>query len=376
MLKKLLIAGVGVVLVVGVIVYVKLGQFTAMEQAAVGMTFPPESVTAVAVDETEWEQVISATASVSAVQGVMVSAEEGGRITRISFESSADVDADQVLLQMDTTTEDSQLASAKASAALARAELARLRKLIKKDLTSKDSIDRAEAEVKVTEAEVGVIQATIDKKTVRAPFAGRLGLRQVDLGQILSDGDPIVALQMLNPVYVDFSVPQKKLSQLHSGMKVRVTSDATQDEIFHGEIEAINLEVNSVTRNVQVQSLVDNSSEKLRVGMFVNVELVLPETRPVLPIPATAVLYAPFGNSVFVVDQQKNKESDEIELVLRQQFISLGQARGDYVDVTDGLKTGETVVTSGVFKLRSGIKVVIDNSLAPKFSLDPTPRDS
>jgi len=376
MLKRIVIAGVGVTLLVGAIVYMKLGQFTVMGQAATDMTFPPSTVTAVSINEAQWEQVIPAIASVSAVQGVTVSAEVGGRITAINFESAATVEAGQILLLLDTTSEDSQLASAQAAAALAKTELKRLRKLVKKKLTSEDTLDRAKAQVKETLAQVGVIKALIQKKTVRAPFSGRLGLRQVNLGQILSVGDPIVALQMPDPVYVDFSIPQKNLSQLQRGMKVRVTSDATPDEVFQGEIAAINFAVDAVTRNVQVQALANNPDEKLRVGMFVNVELLLPGTRQVLPIPATAVLYAPFGNSVFVIDKQKNEESGEVEKVLRQQFIKLGQTRGDYVDVTDGLASGETIVTSGVFKLRTGMKVVIDNKLSPGYSLNPSPRDS
>ena len=376
MLKKLFFAGVAVTLLVAAIVYVKLEQFSAMGNAAAEMTLPPETVTAVALNEAHWEQFIAATASVSAVQGVTVSAEAEGRVTEILFKSAAAVMQGQALVQLDTSSEESQLASAQAAAALARADLTRLRKLIKRDLASEDAVDRAEAQVKETEAQVGVIDALIDKKTIRAPFSGRLGLRHVDLGQILAVGDPIVALQTLDPVYVDFFITQQKLSHLRQGMQVRVTSDANPGEVFKGEIEAINLEVDPVTRNVQVQAVVDNPEEKLRVGMFVNVELVLPETRQVLPVPATAILYAPFGNSVFVVDEIAVSDTQEKEKVLRQQFIKLGQVRGDFVDVTDGLQAGETVVTSGVFKLRTGMKVVIDNTLAPEYSLDPSPGDS
>jgi len=306
----------------------------------------------------------------------MVSAEEGGRITQILFESSDDVKAGQALIQLDTASEQSQLASAIAAEELARTELARQKKLREKNMTSDEAIDRAEAQLKDSVAKVGVIEALIEKKTVRAPFSGRLGFRLVDLGQIVSVGDPIVTLYSLNPVYVDFSVPQQKLSLLQIDMDVRIKSDANPETVFHGKIAHIDLEVDPITRNVQVQALAENADEKLRVGMFVNVELVLPEKRTVLPVPATAVLYASFGNSVFVVDEKKNEESGETEFVLRQQFVTLGLARGDFIDVTDGLKAGETVVTSGVFKLATGTKVVIDNTLAPKISLDPKPRDS
>jgi len=376
MLKKLLIAGIAVTLLVGAIVFVKLGQFGAMGEAAEKMTFPPETVTSFTASDDQWEQFIPATASVTAVQGVLVSAEAGGRVTKIKFDSDDSVKEGQVLVQLDTSSENAQLASSKASASQARADLKRVRTLIDKKLVSEDAVDQAVTNVKETEAQVEVIKASLDKKTIRAAFAGRLGIRQVNQGQILSIGDPIVALQMLSRVYVDFSVPQQKMLQIARDMKVRVKSDATPGEVFNGEITAVNLEVDPVTRNVQVRALVENPDEKLRTGMFVNVELILPGTQKVLPIPATAVLYAPFGNSVFVIDEKKNEETGETQKVLRQQFVILGQARGDYVDVTNGLKNGETVVTSGVFKLRSGSQVVIDNTLAPKPSLDPNPKDS
>ncbi|NNL06880.1 MAG: efflux RND transporter periplasmic adaptor subunit [Gammaproteobacteria bacterium] len=376
MLKKLLIAFIGVAMLIGTIVYIKLGQFSAMEEATANMAMPPTVVTAQTVNEAQWEEIIPATGSVSALQGVTVSAEEGGRITRILFESSDDVKAGQVLIQLDTASEKSQLASAIAAEELARNELSRQKKLLKKNMTSDEALDRAEAQLKDSAAQVGVIKALIDKKTVRAPFSGRLGIRQVDLGQIVSVGDPIVTLQSLDPMYVDFSVPQQKLSLLKNDMDVRIKSDAHPDTIFRGKIAHIDLGIDPVTRNVQVQALVGNPDEELRVGMFVNVELVLPKERTVLPVPATAVLYASFGNSVFVIDEQKNEESGEKGLVLRQQFVTLGLARGDYIDVTDGLKAGETIATSGVFKLATGTKVVIDNTLAPKTLLDPKPSDS
>jgi membrane fusion protein (multidrug efflux system) len=297
-------------------------------------------------------------------------------VTQIGFESGGAVAAGDVLLRLDTASEEAQLASAESAAALARADVTRVRELGKRNLASDDEVDRAEAQEKETVAQVGVIRALIAKKTVRAPFDGRLGLRRVNLGQILSEGDQIVALQTLDPVYVDFSVPQGQLARLGEGMAVRVSSDAASGETFHGKIIAVSPEVDAGTRNVRVRARVANPDERLRAGMFANVEVVLPDAKPVLPVPATAVLYATFGDSVFVVEEQRDAESGESGRVLRQQFVRLGEARGDYVDVTDGLKSGETVVTSGVFKLRGGMKVVIDNSLAPDAKLDPKPGDS
>ncbi len=376
MLKKLFLAVVVVSLVIGGIVYTKLGQFAAMGEATENMVMPPETVTAAVVSEDEWEQVVRATGSVQAVQGVTVSAEIGGRVAEISFESGAQINAGDVLLQMDTATEDAQLASALATAALAKTERARIRKLIKRNVSSADELDQAEAQVKETAAQVGVIRAAIAKKTVRAPFAGHLGLRQVNLGEILKEGTAIVSLQNLDPVYVDFSLPQSELARLTTNMKVRVTSDVAPGEIFEGKVIAINPEVDPVTRNVRARALIPNPGERLRTGMFANVEVVLPQTRHVLSIPATCVLYAPFGNSVFVIDEQQDEQSGEGPKVLRQQLVQLGEARGDFIEITKGLKPGETVVTSGVFKLSAGTQVVIDNTLAPKASLDPQPGES
>jgi membrane fusion protein (multidrug efflux system) len=376
MLQKLFLAVVALTLVVGGIVYTKLGQFSAMQDAAANMAPPPETVTATRVSEDQWEQVVRATGSVRAVQGVTVSAEISGRVTRIGFQSGSKVEAGDVLLQMDTSTEDAQLASAQATAALARTELTRIRKLSQRDLVSADQVDQAEAQVKETIAQVGVIRAAIEKKTVRAPFTGQLGLRQVNLGEILSEGTPIVSLQTLDPVHVDFSVPQRELARLRTGMQVRVASDVAPDEVFPGRIVALNGEVDPITRNVRVRALVSNPASHLRTGMFASVEVVLPESRTVLAVPATAVLYAPFGDSVFVVEEKTAPDNGGNEQVLRQQFVRLGQARGDFIEITEGLQPGETVVTSGVFKLRGGAPVIIDNSLAPDARLAPRPDNS
>ncbi len=376
MARKLILTLVGLALVVGGLVYAKLGQFQAMGEAAKQMVMPPTTVTAMTLAPAQWERRVEATATVTAVQGVMIGAELGGRVSAIAFESGQSVAAGDVLLRLDTSSEEAQLAAAKASAALARADLARIRKLARRKLTSADTIDRAEAEVKKTVAQIGVIQAAIDKKTVRAPFAGRLGLRQVDLGQILREGDPIVTLQTLDPVYVDFSVPQAQLKRIAPGMPVRFTTDAVPDHPFRGEVIAVSPEVDSRTRTVRIRARVSNPDESLRAGMFGEAAVVLPERQPVLPVLATAVLYAPYGDSIFIIEPSKGTGAEEEQLTLRQQFVRLGQAHGDFIDLVEGARAGEQVVTSGVFKLRSGMPVVIDNQLAPKGELDPSPDDS
>lgn len=375
MIKKVVFALVIISLIVGGLAYIKLEQFGEMEAATAKMVFPPSTVTAHTVVHDEWEQSISATGTVSPVQGVLVSAETNGRVSNILFKSDDTAEKNQILVQLDTSTEDAQLASAQASAAQAKADLKRLKKLVAKKMVAADAVDQALTQVKETDAQVAVIKSTIDKKSIRAPFTGHLGIRQVNLGQIVSSGDPIVALQMLDPVYVDFSVPQQRLSQLKRNMSVRVTSDAAPDKTYEGKITAINLEVDAITRNVTVRALVDNPNKSLRTGMFVKIDVILPERLTVLPIPSSAISYATFGNSVFVIDETKD-DSGKTDLVLRQQFVILGQARGDFVNVKDGLKPNETIVSTGVFKLQTGAHVIIDNALAPNPKLNPTPRDS
>ncbi len=376
MLKKIILTSIGVAIVVGAIVATKLGQFAAMGEMAENMVMPPETVTAMTVEADQWERFITATATITPVQGVTVSAESGGRVSSIEFESGALVAANDILLRLDTATEDAELAAAQAAATLAKSELKRLRKLGERDLASADAIDRASAETKETVAQVGLIRAQIAKKTVRAPFAGRLGLRQVNLGQILQEGDAIVSLQTQGSVYVDFSIPQQQLVHLQPEMPVRVMADTAPGEIFDGRVLAVSPEVDAATRNVRVRALVDEPRDRLNAGMFARVEVILPDRQDVLPVIATAVLYATFGDSVFVIEQQSNAQGGEPEQVLRQQFVQLGRSRGDFVDVVDGLQPGDTIVSTGAFKLGSGMKVVIDNALAPEPSLTPEPADS
>ncbi len=376
MLRKLLITAIAVAILVGSIVYAKLGQFSAMGEAAEAMVVPPETVTAVTVDKALWEQSIAAVGTLEPVQGVTVSTEVGGRVTRIDFTSGEAVDAGDILLQMDTASEEAQLASAEASAALAQADLTRVRAMGERKLSSQDALDAAEAKAKETLAQVGNMRALIAKKTIRAPFSGRLGLRLVNLGQVLQAGDRIVSLHTLDPIYMDFSIPQQRLGDLGRDIGVRVFADVAPAETFTGKILAVDPEVDARTRSVRVRAQIANPGEQLQAGMFARVEVVLPDQQPVLPIPATAVLYAPYGDSVFVIEEQEVEQTGEIGQVLRQQFVRLGRSHGDFVDVIDGLDAGEVVVTSGAFKLRSGTPVVIDNRLAPKASLEPNPSDS
>ncbi len=355
---------------------VKTSQWKAIGQMYASMVPPPTTVTALPVKEETWENIASATGSLAAVQGVMLGAEAAGKITKIAFEAGATVKAGDLLMQLDTSVEEAQLEAAASTAALADVNLKRARELRERESNYAADLDAANAQAKLAAAQVENLRAVIAKKTVRAPFGGQLGLRLVNLGQILKEGDPIVSLQALDPIFVDFSVPQQQLGEIVPGAVVRLQTDAASGVKFEGHVNAINPDVDPVTRNVRVQATLENHDGKLHPGMFVNVDVVLPTPLKALAIPATAVLYAPYGDTVFVVDDQKDEKTGKTVQILRQQVVRLGEARGDFVTVADGLKPGEVVVTSGAFKLRKGMPVVVDNTLTPKAELSPKPKNT
>lgn len=356
------------------LVFTKKSQFATMGAAV--YVPPPETVNAAPVVEQPWEKVFSATGSIAAVQGVTVGAEMAGKVVKIEFDAGAVVKAGDLLVQLDVSTEQAQLRSAEAALDLAKLNLERAKALREKNSNSAADLDIADAQSKQAAAAVDSLRAVIGKKTIRAPFAGRLGLRLVNLGQILKDGEAIATLQTMDPVYVNFSLPQQQLAAISVGDTVRVNSNALGGEALSGKITAIAPEVDAATRNVRVQATLNNTGERLRPGMFATVTIVLPGKSSNLVIPATAVLYAPYGDSVFVVEDKKDEKSGATHKVLRQQFIRLGPARGDFVTVETGLKAGDTVVTTGAFKLRPNMAVVIDNKLAPEAKLNPKPDNS
>ena len=351
-------------------------QFSAMGAAGEAFVPPPETVTAAAATEEPWENLLTANGSLAPVQGVTVGAEVPGKVVSIKFESGANVTSGDLLVQLDVSTETAQLRSAESVADLAKINLGRARELREKGTNSSADLDSAEAQAKQAAAASDNLRAIIAKKSIRAPFTGRLGIRLVQLGQILKDGEAIVTLHTVDPIYANFSLPQQFLPSLKEGETVRLTTDASPGEAFSGKITAIAPEIDAVTRNIRIQATFANSEAKLRSGMFGSVAVVLPSTGARLVIPSTAILYAPYGDSVFVITEVKNEKTGVMEKVLRQQFIRVGTARGDFVSVVSGLKAGEQVVTTGVFKLRPKMVVVIDNTLAPKAELLPKPANS
>jgi membrane fusion protein (multidrug efflux system) len=371
MVKKLVLTLIGLAVLIGVPTVIKLKQFETM--GAAQMEMPPETVTSDQARSFSWPNTVSATGSLVAVQGVTVTAELGGKVEKIAFKSGDRVEKGDLLVHIDVSAEQAQLRSAEAAARLARINLDRNQDLRANKTVSQADLDTAEANFKQATAQVDNVSATIAKKTLRAPFAGRLGLRQINLGQVVEQGTPVVTLQTIDPIYVDFSLPQQQFSILTPGIEVLITTDAAPDRVFNGKIIAINPEIDQTTRSVRVRATLSNKDELLRPGMFANVEVMLPDEEEVLAIPATAVLYAPYGDTVFVIDETEDETSGKKQQVLRQQVVRLGDARGDFVAVISGLNKGESVVTSGVFKLRPKMAVVVDNSLAPDAKLEPKP---
>jgi membrane fusion protein (multidrug efflux system) len=376
MKKTVLMIALGLVLLIAALVGVKGLQIKRMIAQGEQFVMPPEPVTAATVESAAWTSELVAVGSLEAVQGVMVTAELAGKVARITFEPGRAVTAGSLLVQQDISSETAQLRSAEASMELARLNLERAKELLPDNVITRSNFDTADAEYKQAVAQVDAIRATIAKKTIRAPFSGRLGLRLVNLGQTLEGGDPIVSLQSMDPIFANFNLPQQELASIRQGLPVKLTTDALPGEVVEGTITAINPQVDSTTRNIRVQATVDNADERLRPGMFVNASVVLPTVRKVLTIPATAVMYAPYSDSVFVVEPTPDKTDAQPGGVLKQQFVRLGNKRGDFIAVHSGLEEGQTVVSTGVFKLRNGQAVVVDNRLAPEFKLVPTPEDA
>jgi membrane fusion protein (multidrug efflux system) len=282
----------------------------------------------------------------------------------------------EVLLKLDASAEEAQLRSAVADAELAKHDLDRARDLTERKVISAAEFDATQSKYAQKKAAVENMQSVIDKKQIRAPFDGTAGIRAVNPGQMVKVGDALVSLQALGQVFVDFSLPQQQLADVTTGLTVKVTTDAVPNREFEGKLTAVNSSIEPATRNVSLQATLDNQDNALRPGMFGRVKVLLPQKHPTLFIPATAVSYAPFGNSVFVIEKKTDDKTKQESLILRQQFIRTGETRGDFVAVTEGLKANEQVVSSGVFKLRNGMNVVVDNKLAPKSELAPKPADS
>jgi len=369
-IKALLAVGALVLVICGI----KAMQIVTMVTTKAPM--PVATVTSAPVKEEDWAPMLSAVGAVSAVQGAMVSTELAGTVSEIMFQNGGVAKKGDVILKLDASQEEALLRSAEAEAELARTDLERTRGLASQNVVSKAELDAAESKFRRLSAVVDQMRSNIRKKTIVAPFDGELGIRQVNVGQMINAGQQVVLLQSLDPVYVDFALPQQHLQNLSTGLEARVRTDALPGREFVGKLTAINSAVDTATRNVTLQATLENPDHALRPGMFIKIDIVLPEKHKSLVIPGSAISYAPYGDSVFVIEKQKDNKTGKESQVLRQQFVRVGEARGDFVSITTGLKAGETVVGTGVFKLRNGMAVAINNDLAPKPQINPTPIDS
>jgi membrane fusion protein (multidrug efflux system) len=367
------------VLVVTAVVLASLGffKFRQIQSAVQASAFqpPPEAVTSLVVHQEQWPAVMTAIGTTEAVHGVMVSADLPGTVTQINFDSGKAVREGDILVELDTRQERAQLASLEAQRDLAKVNFDRSQQLVNEGVVSRMDFDQAVSQQKATQANVAEVRAIIARKTIRAPFSGILGIRKVNLGQYLSAGSPIVSNQSLNPIYVNIGIPQQVAAQVQVGRKLQVTTEDVAGKVFAGTVTAVDSEVDPSTRNIQVQATLSNPDARLRPGMFVQVQLTVGASRSVIALPASAINYAPYGDSVFVITDLKDPKGQTYRGV-RQQFVKVDGSRGDQVAIVSGLNPGDEVVTSGVFKLRNGAAVQVNNKVQPGNSPAPKPEDS
>jgi len=369
-LRAWLFAILGILAILAVLVGIKASQIVAMINAGKHFVLPPESVTSAKVQKLEWTASRTAVATLVAFHSVTVASELAGTVRQLGFESGASVRRGDLLVKLDTSTEEAQLAAAEAQAALAKTNLGRASVLRKDGANAPADLDAAESADREAAANAAVLRATIAKKSIRAPFDGRIGIRQVELGQVLSTGTAIAVLQSVTPVYADFWLPQQAIADLTLGQVVRLhLNDIYPKAVWTGSITTISPDVDVSSRNVQIRATFANSDGRLQPGMFAGVEIVSDTARTALVIPETAVIYAPYGDAVYAI------EDKDQTLTARQKFVRLGERRGDLVEVLSGLSAGETIVSSGAFKLHNGSAVAIHNDLAPGAEVAPKPTD-
>jgi membrane fusion protein (multidrug efflux system) len=370
--KKQIITGSGSVLLVLVLVgIVKFFQIRAAIAQHENMVMPPEAVTSSIAEAKEWQDTLRAVGNLVAYQGAMLGAEAAGTIVKIGFESGGEVKAGDFLLEIDASVEEAQLAGAVAVSRRAQSAFERTERLRKDLAVSQDALEAAQESLSRAKAEEAALRATLAKKRIAAPFSGTLGVRQVQLGQYVSPGTALVPLYALNPMYIDFAVPQNALGLLTPGQKLRFNVDAFVDREFEGIVSTISPQVDNATRTVAVRAAVQNPLGELRSGMFAHVRLNVGAKRQLLTLPQTAIIHAPYGDSVWVLKKAEAGPRD-----VEQVIVQLGNRRGDEIAVLSGLEPGAEVVASGSFKLRPGVKVVVDNSRAPAVSAEPSPADT
>jgi membrane fusion protein, multidrug efflux system len=376
MAKRMIIMLVLMAALVGGLGFLKYRQVESAIAAGASFQMPATSVTTVIAKRETWPATLSVIGTAAAIQGVTVSADLPGTVDKIHFESGQWVSEGDILVELDTRQEKAQLANAEAQRDLARVQYGRSEQLSKAGVISKSEYDNAAAQQKATEAQVNDVKAAIARKTIHAPFSGVLGIRQISLGQYLAAGQAIVSLQSVNPIYVNFGVPQQDTQKMKIGRGLRVTSTDLPGEAFSGKITALDSVINEQTRNIQIQATLQNQGGKLRPGMYVQVELPLGQPRDVIPLPASAINYAPYGDSVYVVTDIKDEKTGKTYRGVRQQIVKIEGSRGDQVAITSGLNNGDEVVSAGVFRLRNASPVEINNTVQPSNSPKPNPEES
>lgn len=375
MTKRLIITLVVMAAILGALGFAKFRQVEVAVAQGASFQMPATAVTTVVAKRETWPSTLSVIGTAAAIEGVTVSADLPGTIDKIHFESGQWVHEGDILVELDIRQERAQLANLEAQRDLAVINYGRARELDKAGVISHSEYDNATAQQKATEALVGDTKAAIARKTIRAPFTGLLGIRQVSLGQYLAAGQAIVSLQSVDPIYVNFGVPQQQIAQMRAGRVVRVTNGELPGMAFTGTISALDSVINEQTRNIQVQATLANKGNKLRPGMFVQVEMPVGQPREVVPLPASAINYAPYGDSVFVVAEMKDAKGNTYRGV-RQQVVKIEGSRGDQVAIISGINPGDEIVSSGVFRLRNGAPVQVNNTVKPENNPSPKPEDS
>ena len=364
------------VLVLLFLIGTKKLSFEAMADAGKLMRPIPESVATFITERQSWVDSVQAIGSIEPDKGVRLDAEVAGVVSAINFKNGQDVDAGTILVQLDVTVESALLNSNKATAHLAELELVRAKRLRGTDSIAQSQLDRAQADFDKATAQMKNLEAIIERKTIRAPFSGRVGIRQINLGQYLSQGAPIVTLQSYDQVFVNFTLPQKAIARVATGMKVTLQSDVYPEQTFEGSVTAISPQIDPVTRTVKLQGTLENEDERLRPGLFVKVTVILPNKNDVLVVPATSIVYAPYGNSIFKVTTATDEVSGLKTTIVKQSFIRIGKRSGDFVSILEGLQEGDEIISAGAFKLNNGMPITIHNELAPTPELAPSPKNS
>jgi membrane fusion protein, multidrug efflux system len=353
----------------------KYFQIRAAIAGHMSFSMPPEAITTVVVKEQQWPGTLTAVGTIKPVNGLTLRADLAGNVESIGFESGAKVHKGDLLVQQDITEEQAQLRAAQARQQLAEANLRRFKGLLDKRVSSQSDYDATAAEYLQAQAKCQEISAVIEKKTIRAPFDGMAGIRMVNDGEYLQPGQEIVPFQSMSPIYANFSLPQQNLADVHIGSVVKVSPSGTGGKAFEGKVTAVNSVVDEATRNFLVQATLENPEGFLRPGMYVGVEVVLPGTKPVLAVPGTSISYAPYGDSVFVVKEMADEKTKKKFTGVDQQFIKLGEARGDQIEILSGIQAGDEIASSGIFKLRPKASVKVNNQVQPPTDLVPQTED-